>query len=566
MKKSILILIGAALMLNCNAMGLAAPERDISQKDEIQIYTSNELFNLVEQWTDLYSTQNANADIKVSKLEKLNVNKERLSQNNWILASDAQNEDLCSKAAWKMLIGRDPVIAVTSSKNPHIKRISEMGLSKDEIKEIISGGSLSSWGVFLDTKSPNKIEVFLEDNSSVRSAIVNYTGIGKDKLSNKQARTGNELISQLENNPEAVGFIRLSEIITQDQKSFINGIVPLPLDLNANNKIDSFEDIYKSTQSFLRGSWIGKYPREMLTHLYMISDREPTKDIEISFLTFLMINGNEILTESNFISLIDEEAYSAMNRLDKAQLPGVIAGTRRSGKTIILIISTIILLFLIPGLILRLRRGKAHSSIQDIQKGNVLTPEIIKNANGILFDKSHTWAFMEKDGNVRIGIDDFLQHVLGSISKVKLLSVGDKVTKGEKIISISNKGKQVSIKSPVSGTIIGHNHALQSSPSLLNTSPQSEGWIYTIEPHNWQSENSTMLMGSQYISWVRDEISRLKDFLLWALKENHGQTGQLILTDGGDVPDNTLDHLEVEVWEEFQQNFIDQSKNYKYGN
>lgn len=559
MKKSILILIGAILMLNFNASGLA-PEEDISQKDEISIYTSNEFFNLVEKWTDLYSTQNSNADIIIAKLENLNANKEGLSQNNWILATDAQNKDLCSNATWKMLIGRDPVIAVTSSKNPHIKKIAEVGLSKDEIKEIVSAGSLTSWGVFFDTKSSNKIEVLLEDNSSVRSAIVNYTGLGMDKLSNKQARTGNELISQLGNNPEAVGFIRLSEVITQDQKSFINGITPLPLDLNANNKIDSFEDIYKSSQTFLRGSWIGKYPREMVTHLYMISDREPVKDLEISFLTFLMINENDILTGSNFISLIDEESYSTMNRLDKAQLPGVIAGTKKSGNTIILIISAIIILFLIPGLILRFRRGRAQSSIQDIQKGNVLTPEIIKNANGILFDKSHTWAFMEKDGNVKIGIDDFLQHVLGSISKIKLLSVGDKVTKGEKIITLSNKGKQISIKSPVSGTIIEHNHTLQSNPSLLNTSPQSEGWIYMIEPVNWQSENSIMLMGSQYISWVRDEISRLKDFLLWALKENHGQTGQLILTDGGDVPDNTLDHLEVEVWEEFQQNFIDKSK------
>jgi len=81
-----------------------------------------------------------------------------------------------------------------------------------------------------------------------------------------------------------------------------------------------------------------------------------------------------------------------------------------------------------------------------------------------------------------------------------------------------------------------------------------------IEPVNWQTENRIMMMGSQYLDWVKDEISRLKDFLLWALKENMGHTGQLVLTDGGDVPDNILDTMEADVWEEFQEKFIDKTR------
>jgi len=560
MKKSILILIGAVLMIGSNAIVFAASEGDIPQKEEILIYTSSEFLTLVEDWTDLYSVENNKAVIKVSSLDNLKANKQKLLPNNWILASDAQNKDLCDKAEWKMLIGRDPVIAVTGSKNPLLKKINEEGLSKEEIKILLAANTSPDWGNFLDTNSSGKIDVYLEDNISVLSATANYTGLNQDIITNKRVRTGNKLISLLEKNPKAIGFIRLSEVISQDQINYLDGVAPLPIDVNANGKIDSFEDIYSSSESFLRGSWIGKYPREMISQLYMVSDSEPVADEEISFLTFLMINGDDILQGSNFISLVDEEAFSSMNRLEKAELPIAIGGSRRSGSTLILILCAVILLFAIPGIIARTRRGKTQNSDQLFLKGKALSPAVLKNPHGISFDKSHTWAFMEKDGNVRIGIDDFLQHVIGPISRVKLLNIGDKVTKGEKIIVLSNKGKQVSIKSPVSGVIVDHNQSLTSNPSLLNESPQADGWIYMIEPVNWQTENRIMMMGSQYLDWVKDEISRLKDFLLWALKENMGHTGQLVLTDGGDVPDNILDTMEADVWEEFQEKFIDKTR------
>jgi len=102
MKKSILILIGAVLMIGSNAIVFAASEGDIPQKEEILIYTSSEFLTLVEDWTDLYSVENNKAVIKVSSLDNLKANKQKLLPNNWILASDAQNKDLCDKAEWSV--------------------------------------------------------------------------------------------------------------------------------------------------------------------------------------------------------------------------------------------------------------------------------------------------------------------------------------------------------------------------------------------------------------------------------------------------------------------------------
>ena len=65
---------------------------------------------------------------------------------------------------------------------------------------------------------------------------------------------------------------------------------------------------------------------------------------------------------------------------------------------------------------------------------------------------------------------------------------GEKIKKGDIVLSLVQKGKQLNIYSPVSGTIKEQNKALLTNSSLINSSPYSDGWIYMIEPTNWLRE------------------------------------------------------------------------------
>ena len=131
---------------------------------------------------------------------------------------------------------------------------------------------------------------------------------------------------------------------------------------------------------------------------------------------------------------------------------------------------------------------------------------------GLFFDKSHTWTFMEKDGNVRVGIDDFLQHVTGSITRVVIIKPGGKVARGETLVTLVQNGKQLEIKSPVTGTVVKQNHALMEDASVLNSDPFSEGWVCIVKPANWITDLGTYLMGDKYMEWLKAEFSRLKEF------------------------------------------------------
>ena len=99
----------------------------------------------------------------------------------------------------------------------------------------------------------------------------------------------------------------------------------------------------------------------------------------------------------------------------------------------------------------------------------LLDQNSLKLPKGIYFDKTHTWAFLEANGIVKVGIDDFLQHITGKITRIKMKSPGKKVKKGEQILSIIQNGKQLNLYAPVSGTIVEQNMALESNSSSLNT-------------------------------------------------------------------------------------------------
>ena len=90
-----------------------------------------------------------------------------------------------------------------------------------------------------------------------------------------------------------------------------------------------------------------------------------------------------------------------------------------------------------------------------------------KVIEGIKYADSHEWVKVE--GNVGIiGISDYAQHSLGDIVYVDLPSEGEEINKGEEFGAVESVKAASDLYSPVSGTIIEINSALESEPELIN--------------------------------------------------------------------------------------------------
>jgi glycine cleavage system H lipoate-binding protein len=252
-----------------------------------------------------------------------------------------------------------------------------------------------------------------------------------------------------------------------------------------------------------------------------------------------------------------------MAKFSQPELYASIAVERTSSllSVLLLILFFIVITGVIVELVFRMftKRSKASQEISSVSSG-VFNEESVIIPKGLYFGKTHSWAFMKKNGSVRIGIDDFLQHILGTITRVELKGTGEKVKKGELLLSIIRKGKLLNIYSPITGIITEVNKNLESNSSLLNSSPYSDGWVYLIEPTNWGLEIQYLLIAEKYKEALKDEFIRLKDFFATLIKANSRDFAYVTMQDGGEFLDNPLAELEPEVWDDFQTKFIDTSK------
>ena len=102
-----------------------------------------------------------------------------------------------------------------------------------------------------------------------------------------------------------------------------------------------------------------------------------------------------------------------------------------------------------------------------------------KVIEGIKYADSHEWVKVE--GNIGIiGISDYAQHSLGDIVYVDLPSEGEEISKGEEFGAVESVKAASDLYSPVSGTIIEINSALEGEPELINQDAY-ENWIIKVE-------------------------------------------------------------------------------------
>ena len=102
-----------------------------------------------------------------------------------------------------------------------------------------------------------------------------------------------------------------------------------------------------------------------------------------------------------------------------------------------------------------------------------------KTVEGLYYSESHEWVKVE--GNTAIiGITDFAQHAMGDLSYVDMPEVDDELSQGEEFGAVESVKAASDLYSPVSGTVVEINEALEDAPELLNEDA-FENWIIKVQ-------------------------------------------------------------------------------------
>ena len=125
----------------------------------------------------------------------------------------------------------------------------------------------------------------------------------------------------------------------------------------------------------------------------------------------------------------------------------------------------------------------------------------MKTPDNLLYTKEHEWALFGKDDVVVIGITDYAQNQLGDIIFIEFPQIGEHISSGDIFGEIEAVKTVSELYSPISGSIIEVNLALEEKPDVVNNDPFGGGWIIKINPTN-PDEKKTLMDSNAYEEFV----------------------------------------------------------------
>ena len=118
-----------------------------------------------------------------------------------------------------------------------------------------------------------------------------------------------------------------------------------------------------------------------------------------------------------------------------------------------------------------------------------------KVIEGLYYSESHEYVKVE-GGFAYVGITDYAQHALGNVVYVDMPEVDDEVEADEDFGAVESVKAASDLISPVSGTVVEVNEALEDKPELLNEDA-FENWIMKVQMSD-KSELDALMDATAY--------------------------------------------------------------------
>lgn len=549
-------LVMAMLLLSMTAIQGAQEEKGASGESELKVVCSPELESLTKQLVSNYNMEYDGTPVELSTVGDQEVYGS-LSEGTIALVNKECLSSFEGDHYFKMVVGRDAIVPLMNANNPLKDLILERGISAEQFAGIYTATANMTWGEVLGVEDSHPVYAYTPVQVSARNYLAQFLQVESNTLTGVGELQPEEMLRKLGEDPGAIGFCSLSSLIALEKSGVDLGVGLIPVDMDGDGQIGAFEDIYDSSSTLSHAIYVGRFPKSLYSRIYAVTAQQPATEEEMVFLEWMLHGGQENLANSGIVKLGYGERASVLEKLsghDKAIANVQVMSS--PAKSILIVIGLLVVLGLLVFIFASVAGNRGESSSEELLRegGAVAFP------GGLFFDRTHTWAFMEKSGRVRIGIDDFLQNVTGSVTRVVMVQPGEQIKRGDSFMTLIQNGKRLEIKSPVSGVVEEQNSELLSDASLLNSDPYAAGWVLMVKPLNWISELNSFFMGELYGDWLKTEAVRLKSFFTSALRLQDNLKTAPVMQDGGEITGSILESCGPDMWEEFQEGFINCSK------
>lgn len=124
-----------------------------------------------------------------------------------------------------------------------------------------------------------------------------------------------------------------------------------------------------------------------------------------------------------------------------------------------------------------------------------------KIIDGLYYTESHEWVKVDGETGL-VGITDYAQKELGNVVYVDLPDVDDDVTAGEEFGAVESVKAASDLNSPISGTVLEVNEALEDEPGLINKDAYG-AWIMKVQLSD-KAELDSLMDAAAYKAFINE--------------------------------------------------------------
>ena len=172
--------------------------------------------------------------------------------------------------------------------------------------------------------------------------------------------------------------------------------------------------------------------------------------------------------------------------------------------------------------------------------------EVADALEGIFMDAGHVWIQPEPTGLARVGADGVVGLLLGSPRRIDWPAKGP-VVRGAPLAVVRGQGRSLTLRSPVDGEVVEQNTGFSAGSAPASSEAFDSGWLVRLRPKALEPQLATMNTGTKLREWSRQEMDRLREFILSRLPlAVVGATA----ADGGPLAAELASRLNDDAWYE----------------
>jgi len=122
-----------------------------------------------------------------------------------------------------------------------------------------------------------------------------------------------------------------------------------------------------------------------------------------------------------------------------------------------------------------------------------------------MFTPDGIWLQAEGGSRLRLGVTDYLQQHSGDIAFISTRPPQTRLAREEEFAALETIKVNLSLPSPVAGTVVEVNVALETAPELVNQDPYGLGWLTVIDAASWGAGRESLLEPAAYLAVMRSQ-------------------------------------------------------------